>query len=56
MKNVLNKIMQILLDLLVGLAIYYFVTIVFPLDGNTSLLVTLISTAVFAEFFEVKNK
>ena len=56
MKKFLNKTVQILLDLLVGLAIYFFVTVVFPLDGNTSLLVTLICTAIFAEFFEVKAK
>ena len=57
MKEVLNRIFQVLMDVLVGMAIYYGVNAFFPsLSNNLVIVATLVVTAVFAEFVEIRFK
>ena len=52
----LDKVVQVILDLLMGMAIYYSCTVIFALNSNLSVIITLFITAIFAEFYEVKKK
>ena len=56
-KNAINFILQVTLDFIVGMAVYFGITAMFP-SWNTAFIVAIsISIAViFAEKFEVKIK
>ena len=55
--EMINRIFQVLMDLVVGIAIYFGLNAFFPDWGtNTVIVVTLSITAVFAEFVEMKLK
>ena len=57
MVDIINKIFQVLIDFIVGVAIYFGLKALVPaLSDNTIAVITLIATAVFAEFIEVKFK
>ena len=57
MIDIINKIFQVLMDIAFGMAIYFGLKALVPvLTDNTVVVITLITTAVFAEFIEVKLK
>ena len=57
MKNVLSRIGQIVLDVVVGVAIYFALQTFVPVvSDNVIVVITLIATAVFAETLEVRLK
>ena len=57
MKVVANKLFQIIMDLIVGLAIYFGMKAFMPsIATNNLIVITLIITAVFSEFVEVRFK
>ena len=57
MMNIINKIFQVFIDFVVGVAIYFGLKALVPaLTENVVAVITLIATAVFAEFIEVKCK
>ena len=57
MKNIINKVFQVLIDFVVGAAIYFGLKALIPAVGDNSIaIVTLIAAATFAEFVEVKIK
>ena len=56
MKLIINRTIQILIDLLVGLAIYFLVTEVFTFNEKLTVIIPIVVTAIFAEFYEIKGK
>lgn len=55
--DIINKIFQVLIDFVIGVAIYFGLKALIPvLTDNTVVVLTLIATAVFAELIEVKFK
>ena len=57
MTNIINKIFQVLMDIAFGMAICFGLKALVPvLTDNTIVVITLIATAAFAEFIEVKFK
>lgn len=55
--EVFNKIFQVFMDVLIGIAIYYGVNAFFPfLSNNLVIVATLFATAIFAEFIEMRLK
>lgn len=55
--DIINKIFQVLIDFVVGVAIYFgFKALVPIMSDNTIAVITLTATAIFAEFIEVKFK
>ena len=57
MKYTINKIFQVFIDFVVGVAIYFGLKALVPsMAENTVAVTTLVATAAFAEFIEVKFK
>ena len=57
MINIINKIFQVAIDFVVGAAIYFGLKALIPvMPENAVAVITLVATAVFAEFVEVKYK
>lgn len=57
MIDIINKIFQVLMDIAFGMAICFGLKALAPvLTDNTIVVITLIATAIFAEFIEVKFK
>lgn len=57
MKEIFNRIVQVLMDVLIGIAVYYGVNAFFPsLSNNSAIVATLLATAIFAEFVEMRIK
>lgn len=55
--KIINKIFQVLMDVLVGMAIYFGLSVFIPLmNNNLVILITLAVTAVFSEFVEIQIK
>lgn len=55
--KIINKIFQVLMDVLVGMAIYFGLSVFIPLmNNNLVILTTLAVTAVFSEFVEIQIK
>ena len=55
--KIINKIFQVLMDVLVGMAIYFGLSVFIPLmNNNLVILITLVVTAVFSEFVEIQIK
>ena len=57
MKEVVNKIFQVFMDILVGIAVYFGINAFVPsASTNLAVVITLITTAIFAEFVEMRIK
>lgn len=57
MKQIINKVFQILMDILIGIAIYFGISAFVPsANANLIIVITLIATAIFAEFVEMRIK
>ena len=57
MIDIINKIFQVLMDIAFGMAICFGLKALVPaLADNTIVVITLIATAIFSEFIEVKLK
>jgi len=55
--GILGKIFQVLVDIIIGIAIYFGLNAFMPeLNDNLVVVVALIVTAIFAEFAELKFK
>lgn len=55
--KIINKVFQVLMDVLVGIAIYFGLSVFIPLmNNNLVILITLAVTAVFSEFVEIQIK
>jgi len=53
----IDRIFQILLDVVVGIALYFCLNAFVPALGtNTTVVITLVVTAIYAEFVENKIK
>ena len=52
-----NRIFQVLMDIIIGIAVYFGLKALVPvLPDNAVIVVTLIATATFAEFIEMRLK
>lgn len=58
MKKLIRGCWQVVLDVVVGLAVYYVLSMVtIPIVNNDyRLIITLVVTSIFAEIWEVKKK
>lgn len=57
MGEIINKLFQVLMDIIIGIAIYFGLEALVPILPNNALIVTtLIATALFAEFIEMRFK
>ena len=57
MTGIINKIFQVFIDFVIGVAIYFGLKALVPvLPDNSIAVIALIATAIFAEFIEVKFK
>ena len=57
MKGITNKIFQVIVDIIIGFAIYFGITSFIPVvPTNLAVVITLVITAVFAEFIEARLK
>ena len=53
----MNRIFQVLMDLIVGIALYFGLSAFVPALGtNATVVITLIVTAIFAEYVETRLK
>ena len=57
MLNIFNRIFQVLIDIIIGIAVYFGLKALIPvLPDNAVIVVTLIATSAFAEFIEMRLK
>ena len=56
MKNLLGKLIQIIIDIMFGFAAYYMSYTFTDLDESVLVFISLLVTAIFAEFFEIRGR
>ena len=56
MKNLLGKLIQIIIDIMFGFAAYYMSYTFTDLDESVLVFISLLLTSIFAEFFEIRGR